>query len=93
MVGTACHRLVDGRPTASHASATLDDAPEMPPQHSLVLASASPRRLDLLAQGGLVPDAVDPAELDEGALLRERGPELAGRDGNEQAAAHRRGGA
>lgn len=68
MVGTACHRLVDGRPTASHASATLDDAPEMPPQHSLVLASASPRRLDLLAQVGLVPDAVDPAELDETPL-------------------------
>ncbi len=30
-----------------------------------VLASASPRRLDLLAQLGLVPDAVDPAEIDE----------------------------
>ena len=31
----------------------------------LVLASASPRRLDLLARLGLVPDAVDPADLDE----------------------------
>jgi len=31
----------------------------------LILASASPRRLDLLKQIGLVPDAVDPAELDE----------------------------
>ncbi|MBU1377187.1 MAG: septum formation protein Maf [Alphaproteobacteria bacterium] len=31
----------------------------------LVLASASPRRLDLLRQIGLVPDAVDAAELDE----------------------------
>lgn len=31
----------------------------------LVLASASPRRLDLLRQIGLVPGAVDPAELDE----------------------------
>jgi septum formation protein len=31
----------------------------------LVLASASPRRLDLLAQIGVVPDAVDPAEIDE----------------------------
>jgi septum formation protein len=31
----------------------------------LVLASASPRRLDLLSQIGLVPDAVDAAELDE----------------------------
>ena len=31
----------------------------------LVLASASPRRLDLLAQMGLVPDLVDAAEIDE----------------------------
>lgn len=31
----------------------------------LVLASASPRRLDLLARIGVVPDAIDPAELDE----------------------------
>ncbi|HCF18416.1 MAG TPA: septum formation inhibitor Maf, partial [Rhodospirillum rubrum] len=31
----------------------------------LVLASASPRRVDLLAQIGLVPDAIDPADLDE----------------------------
>lgn len=31
----------------------------------LVLASASPRRLDLLAQIGLTPDLVDPADLDE----------------------------
>lgn len=32
---------------------------------SLVLASASPRRLDLLAQIGIVPDQVLPAEIDE----------------------------
>ncbi|MBF0374598.1 MAG: septum formation protein Maf [Alphaproteobacteria bacterium] len=31
----------------------------------LVLASASPRRLELLAQIGLVPSAIDPADLDE----------------------------
>ena len=31
----------------------------------LVLASASPRRLDLLARIGVVPDAVDPADIDE----------------------------
>lgn len=31
----------------------------------LVLASASPRRLDLLRQIGLVPGAVDPADVDE----------------------------
>ncbi len=31
----------------------------------LILASASPRRLDLLARLGVVPDAVRPAEIDE----------------------------
>src|SRR5437899_11161728 len=31
----------------------------------LVLASASPRRLELLRQIGIVPDKVDPADLDE----------------------------
>jgi septum formation protein len=37
----------------------------------LVLASASPRRLELLRQIGIVPDATDPAELDETPLPRE----------------------
>jgi len=36
-----------------------------PAPQRLVLASASPRRLDLLRQIGLEPDAVDAAELDE----------------------------
>jgi septum formation protein len=31
----------------------------------LILASASPRRLDLLARIGIVPDVIDPADLDE----------------------------
>lgn len=34
----------------------------------LVLASASPRRVALLAQIGIVPDAIDPADADEAAL-------------------------
>jgi septum formation protein len=34
----------------------------------LVLASASPRRLDLLARIGVVPDSVDPADIDEAPL-------------------------
>lgn len=38
---------------------------------TLVLASASPRRLDLLAQIGLRPDAVDPADVDETPAARE----------------------
>ena len=32
----------------------------------LILASASPRRLDLLARIGVTPDAVIPADVDEG---------------------------
>jgi len=34
----------------------------------LVLASASPRRLDLLARIGVAPDVIDPADIDECAL-------------------------
>ena len=37
----------------------------------LILASASPRRLDLLARIGVVPDAVVPAEIDETPLKGE----------------------
>jgi septum formation protein len=35
------------------------------PVATLVLASASPRRLELLRQIGIVPDRVDPADIDE----------------------------
>ena len=34
----------------------------------LILASASPRRIDLLARIGVVPDAVVPADIDENVL-------------------------
>jgi septum formation protein len=37
----------------------------------LILASASPRRLDLLARIGVKPDAVDPAHIDEDVLKDE----------------------
>jgi septum formation protein len=37
----------------------------MSPAPRLVLASASPRRLDLLTQIGVAPDAIDPADIDE----------------------------
>lgn len=37
----------------------------MPPRRRLILGSASPRRLDLLAQIGIVPDALRPADIDE----------------------------
>ena len=47
----------------------------------LILASASPRRLDLLARIGVTPDAVLPAEIDEsvprGELPRQHGQRLA----------------
>ena len=36
-----------------------------------MLASASPRRLDLLRQVGITPDGVDPADIDEAPLARE----------------------
>jgi septum formation protein len=39
--------------------------------HRLILASASPRRLDLLRQIGLTPDAIDPADIDETPLKAE----------------------
>ena len=38
---------------------------------ALILGSASPRRLDLLAQIGIVPDAVRPADIDETPLKGE----------------------
>lgn len=43
----------------------------------LALASASPRRLDLLRQIGLVPDRVAPADIDETPLRDERPRQLA----------------
>jgi septum formation protein len=46
-------------------------ASQMAVQPSLVLASASPRRLDLLAQVGVTPDRVDPADIDETPLRDE----------------------
>jgi septum formation protein len=43
----------------------------------LVLASSSPRRLELLKQIGLVPDIVNPADIDETPRRREQPRELA----------------
>ena len=45
----------------------------------LVLASASPRRLDLLRQIGIEPDDIDPADLDEAPKSGEMPRALAGR--------------
>ena len=53
----------------------------------LVLASASPRRLDLLAQAGIRPDSVSPADIDETPLKDESPRVLAHRLAVEKARA------
>jgi septum formation protein len=50
-----------------------------------VLASASPRRLDLLRQIGIEPDSIDPADLNETAKPDETSRLLAGRLSREKA--------
>jgi len=57
------------------------------PAPRLVLASASPRRLELLRQIGITPAAVDPAEVDEGVRPRELPRDHALRLAREKAAA------
>ena len=57
------------------------------PLPRLVLGSASPRRLQLLKQIGVEPDAVLPAEIDETPRPREGPRELAQRLANEKALA------
>src|SRR6478735_5755387 len=51
----------------------------------LVLASASPRRLALLQQGGIEPDALLPADVDETPLKSENPRQLAKRLAREKA--------
>jgi septum formation protein len=51
----------------------------------LVLASASPRRLELLRQVGLVPDCIDPADIDETPRRSELPPAHAFRLAEEKA--------
>jgi septum formation protein len=63
-------------------------------QAPLVLASASPRRLELLAQIGLRPDVVDPSHIDEAPLAKETPRALAlrlARQKAQSAAARHRG--
>lgn len=45
----------------------------------LILASASPRRRELLAQVGIVPDQIEPADIDETPLKSETPAQLAER--------------
>ena len=58
---------------------TAAAATQQDPAPALVLASASPRRRDLLAQIGLIPDAVRAAEIDETPLKNELPRDLAQR--------------
>jgi septum formation protein len=57
------------------------------PRPPLVLASASPRRLDLLARIGIVPDLIQPAEVDETPRRGELPRQLASRLAAAKAAA------
>jgi septum formation protein len=43
----------------------------------LILASASPRRVELLKQIGITPDQIEPADIEETALFKEKPKELA----------------
>ena len=47
--------------------------------HKLVLASASPRRIELMQQAGLEPDRLVPANVDETPLRAEHPRSLAKR--------------
>ncbi len=58
----------------------------MKPPPRLVLASASPRRLDLLRQIGLEPDAIDPPDIDESPLRDETARRLVERLARQKAA-------
>lgn len=52
-------------PTAPHGTGASRAPGARAAGHRLVLASASPRRLDLLAQLGIIPDAICPPDIDE----------------------------
>ena len=53
--------------------------------YKLILASSSPRRLDLLTQIGFAPDVVDAADIDETPLKKENPQNYAARLGKEKA--------
>lgn len=67
------------------------DAHMAEPRPRLILASASPRRLDLLASAGIRPDAIEPTDIDESEIPGELPGPLAHRLALEKAAAHRDG--
>lgn len=56
-------------------------------QHKLVLASGSPRRIELLGQAGIEPDHIQPADIDETPQRSEHPRSLARRLSREKAEA------
>ena len=56
-------------------------------KYPLILASGSPRRVELLASIGVVPDQICPADIDETPIKNELPPALAGRLACEKARA------
>ena len=80
--GTCSKALQDIRPRRAASRYALNlFSSQKPPgwRPKLVLASASPRRLALLEQAGLKPDALLPSDLDESPLKSERPRDLARR--------------
>lgn len=71
---------------ASPIASNKQGSPELG-RPDLILASASPRRLDLLAQIGIVPDRIIPANIDETEAPCELPRTLAGRLATEKGAA------
>ena len=65
----------------------LAETGPVPDAAPLVLASASPRRLQLLQQIGMTPADIDPADVDETPRARELPPHYARRVAAEKAAA------
>jgi septum formation protein len=74
-------------PRAASPTDSNSPSPREAAKPALVLASASPRRLELLAQIGLAPDLIDPAEIDETPLPGETARLLALRLARAKAAA------
>ncbi|WP_052025586.1 nucleoside triphosphate pyrophosphatase [Novosphingobium sp. AP12] len=66
---------------------TPGPVPEDSPIPKLVLASASPRRRELIARLGIVPDAISAADIDETPHLREVPRDYARRMASEKALA------
>lgn len=74
--------------TASGHDPTRDEVtPHFSPAPELILASASPRRLQLLEQIGIRPNAIDPAEIDESPARGELPRHLAARLAEQKARA------